>query len=298
MATDLQSRFGIPEVVTFDQGEGGLDRVLITSSLADAEIYLNGAHVTHFRPAGAMPVLFMSAASLFQSGKAIRGGVPIIFPWFGPREGHPESPAHGFARTHAWDVAEVTKQPDGTVLLVFTFDSTDATRAIWPNDFSLRFSVSLGKTLVMTLEVQNTGKSPMKFEEALHTYLTVADVRQVSVAGLAHTTYIDKVDKFARKVQDDQSIKITGETDRVYLDTDSACTVTDPMLSRKLIVEKEGSDATVVWNPWIAKAKAMADFGDEEWPGMICVETCNCADHAITLAAGGMHRMKAVIRIA
>src|SRR5579862_7041950 len=108
--SDLQNRFGIPEVVTFDQGEGGLDRVLITSALAEGEIYLHGAHVTHWRPAGAKPVLFMSADSLFQKDKPIRGGVPIIFPWFGPRQGHPESPAHGFARTHPWTVAEVTQR--------------------------------------------------------------------------------------------------------------------------------------------------------------------------------------------
>ncbi|HTW95817.1 MAG TPA: D-hexose-6-phosphate mutarotase [Tepidisphaeraceae bacterium] len=298
MAEDLQGRFGIPEVVTFNQGEGGLSRVQITSAAAEAEIYLHGAHVTRWRPAGGKQVLFMSKSSMFQPAKPIRGGVPLIFPWFGPRQGHPESSAHGFARVHEWDVTEVKKQSDGAIQLTLAFSSSDATRPLWPGEFTLRYIVSVGKTLELTLEVKNTGEAAMQFEEALHTYFSVADVRQASVTGLGGVTYIDKVDQFARKKQDDQPIKITSETDRVYLNTQSACTITDSMLGRRITIEKEGSNATVVWNPWIAKAKAMPDFGDDEWTEMICVETCNCADNSVTVDPGAVHRMKAAIRIA
>jgi D-hexose-6-phosphate mutarotase len=131
----------------------------------------------------------------------------------------------------------------------------------------------------------------------MHTYFTVGDVRQIGISGLSGSTFIDKVDKFARKPQGAEPIKITGETDRVYLATKAACVIEDPVLKRKITVEKENSDATVVWNPWIAKAKAMADFGDEEWPGMVCVETCNVAEHAITLAPGQSHSMTAVVSV-
>jgi len=298
MASDLQERFGIPEVVTFNQGEGGLSRVQITSAAAEAEIYLHGAHVTRWRPAGAKPVLFMSKSSMFEKAKPIRGGVPLIFPWFGPRQGHPESPAHGFARLREWNVADVKKQADGAIQLSLTLGSDEATLAAGIGDFELRYLVTIGKTLEMALEVRNKDNSPLKFEEALHTYFTVADVRQVSVTGLSGATFIDKVDQFSRRKQDEQPIRITSETDRVYLNTQSSCTIVDPMLNRRITVEKEGSNATVVWNPWIAKAKAMPDFGDDEWTEMICVETCNCADNSVTLDPGAVHRMKAAIRIA
>lgn len=287
----------IPGVVKLDKGQGGLPRVLVTSPLADAEIYLNGAHVTRYQPRGAQPVLFMSAGSQFTAGKPIRGGVPVIFPWFGPREGHPESPAHGLVRTMEWQPASARQLPDGAVEVTLTVTSNDGTRAQWPHDFSLRFIVTVGKQLDMVLEVQNSGKEPFRFEEALHTYFAVKDVRNVSVTGLAGAEYFDKVDGFKRKRQGDEPIRITGETDRVYINTSTTCVIDDPGLSRKIIVEKERSDSTVVWNPWIAKSKALPDFGDDEWPDMICVETCNAVENAVNLRAGAAHRMRQTVRL-
>jgi glucose-6-phosphate 1-epimerase len=147
----------------------------------------------------------------------------------------------------------------------------------------------------MDLEVR--AKTPFTFEEALHTYFAVADVRQVSVEGLANTDYLDKVENFKRKTQSPEPIRIVGETDRVYLNTTSTCVVRDPGLGRTITIEKEGSGTTVVWNPWIAKAKAMPDFGDDEWPHMICVETANVGDGAVRLEAGRSHQMKVRIRV-
>jgi len=140
------------------------------------------------------------------------------------------------------------------------------------------------------------GNTPFSFEEAFHTYLLVGDVRQVQVDGLQNTEYIDKVDAFKRKTQPAEPIRITGETDRVFVNTRSSCNVQDPVLGRTLFVEKENSSSTVIWNPWINKARAMADFGDEEWPGMICVETANVGDAAIRLEAGQAHRMRLQLR--
>jgi D-hexose-6-phosphate mutarotase len=294
----LQAKFGIPDVVTFSAGNGGLPKVSVKSALAEGEVYLNGAHVTHWKPAGQnQPVLWMSKESYFQPSKPIRGGVPVIFPWFGPREGHPQSPAHGFARTMRWDIAEVHADADGSVNLAFTLSSNDATTAVWAHDFAMRFVVTIGSSLRMRLEVTNTGPSQMKFEEALHTYFTVGDVKQVGVSGMAGVTYIDKVDGFKKKPQGPEPITITGETDRIYLNTRAACVLNDPVLKRSIDVHKSDSTTTVVWNPWIAKAKAMADFGDDEWSQMICIETCNVADHAVTLAAGATHAMTAEIKV-
>ncbi len=237
----------------------------------------------------------MSAKSHYLSDKPIRGGVPVIFPWFGPRQDHPQSPAHGFARTLPWSVESLTQTNTSEVLVTLALHSTDTTRALWPHDFILHYHIRVGDSLDLSLEVHNTGQAPFHFEEALHTYLAVGEVRTASIQGLSNTTYLDKPDNMQRKTQDANPIRITAETDRVYLNTAATCIVDDPALRRRLTIEKQGSNATVVWNPWIAKAQAMPDFAADEWPSMLCIETCNVADNALTLAPGARHKMRAII---
>ena len=290
---DLNGRFG-KAGVSFKEGRGGMPYVNLATGGGEVDVYLHGAHVTRFEQKGQPAVLFMSAQSLFQKDKAIRGGVPVIFPWFGPRQPDPvgKSPMHGFARLTEWQVESVEKQGDvASVTLALT--PNEVSRSLWPHDFKLTYTVTLdGDVLKLDLAVTNTGAEGLAFEEALHTYFAVGDVRHASVEGLAHTTYLDKTDNLTEKSQDASPIGFTGETDRVYLATQGTCTINDPGLRRRIVVEKEHSDATVVWNPWIAKAKAMVDFGDDEWPGMLCVETCNVGPHAVTLAPGATHSMK------
>jgi glucose-6-phosphate 1-epimerase len=149
----------------------------------------------------------------------------------------------------------------------------------------------------MEVRGQGSAPAPFTFEQALHTYFAVGDVRQASLDGLQNTEYIDKVDSFRRKLQPAEAIRITGETDRVYLKTRSTCVVRDPVLQRTITVDKENSASTVVWNPWIDKARAMPDFGDDEWPRMLCVETANVGDGAVRLEGGQIHRMRAHIKV-
>ena len=290
-------RLEIPDIAVFETGAGNLPRLVIRSKLAEAHIYLHGAHVSHFQPAGQAPVLFMSQQSQFAADKAIRGGVPVIFPWFGGRSGHPESPSHGFARTADWQVESVSEDSDGVITAVFQLGSGPESRALWPSDFQLRYRVAVGRNLVLTLEVENTSAAAFSFENALHTYFAVSDVRQTSTAGLENADYLDKTDNLQRKNQGKDPIRITQETDRVYEGTRKTCTIEDPGLHRRVIVEKGGSQTTVVWNPWIAKAAALADFGNDEWPKMLCVETANAGANAITLEPGKTQSMRAVISV-
>lgn len=287
----------IADVVKTDEGRGNLPRISIASDLATAEIYLHGAHLTHFQPNGAKPVLFMSSESQFDATKPIRGGVPVIFPWFGPRAGAPESPMHGFARIRSWQLESCEVQSDGRVHVVLGLASDPSTLSLWPQAFGLRMSYWIGRSLEMELEVTNRADASWTFEEALHTYLRVGDVREARIDGLDEVEYIDKTDSLKRKRQPAGGIRITGETDRIYVETRGTCTVHDPILGRTLTVEKENSGSTVVWNPWIAKARAMADFGDEEWPGMVCIETVNVGAGAIRLDPGQSHRMRAHLKI-
>ena len=173
-------------------------------------------------------------------------------------------------------------------------DSDASTRQRFPHDFRLLYEVHVGSKLSMALHVTNLGSQPIRFEEALHTYFRVSDVRQVAVEGLDGATYIDKTDGMSRKKQEGP-VTISGETDRVYLDTTSTVWINDAGGNRRITVEKEGSRATVVWNPWVNKARAMTDFGDDEWPAMLCVETVNAADVPVSLPAGATHVMTATI---
>ncbi|HVM62454.1 MAG TPA: D-hexose-6-phosphate mutarotase [Verrucomicrobiae bacterium] len=285
----------LPDTVKIEAGQGGLKRMGVHTVVADAEIYLHGAHVTHFQPHGQKPVLFMSEKSTFEAGKPIRGGVPICFPWFGARQDGRPGAAHGFARLMEWELVGAEQDRYG-VEIHLRLASNAATRQEWDGEFVAEYRVMVGAALQLELRVTNTSLQPMRIEEALHTYLSVSDVRQVSIDGLAGVTYVDRVGTPQTKTEGDAPIRITAETDRIYLNTRSACTVDDPGGKRRLIVEKNGSNATVVWNPWITKAQAMPDFGDDEWPAMLCVETCNVQQCAVTLAPSQSYVMGAVIR--
>lgn len=291
-----KEQFEIPGIVRIEPGNGGLKKIIVTTAQAYAEVYLHGAHVTHFQPAGADPVLFMSKSSWFEPGKPIRGGVPICFPWFGPRQADPKSPAHGFARLREWTIESI-EHAGTSVTITLQLKSDEQTRAAWPFDFVAKHVITVDSSLEMKLIVENTSREPIGFEEALHTYFTVGDVKQISIEGLKGVGYLDKVDAAKPKQQIDPLIKFTGETDRPYLNTESTCIIHDPSMKRKIEVAKSGSRATVVWNPWINKAKAMPDFGDEEWPGMVCVETANVGDYTIKLAPGAKHEMVARIAL-
>src|SRR5579871_2602420 len=271
----------LPETVRIEAGQGGLPRVVVTAAQADAEIYLHGAHVTHFQPRGQKPLLFMSEKSSFEAGKPIRGGVPICFPWFGPRQDGKPGAAHGFARLVEWELKEAKQAANGDTEVLLRLVSNDATRREWDGEFEMEYRATVGAALQLELHMRNTGGRPMHFEEALHTYLSVSDVKQVSIEGLAGVTYSDRVGTPQTKTEGAAPIRITAETDRIYMNTQSTCVVSDPGWGRRLIVEKTGSDSTVVWNPWIAKAKAMPDFGDDEWPSMLCIETCNVKESAV-----------------
>jgi len=276
-------------------GNGGLSKVLVTSPEAEGEIYLHGAHITSWKPAGNDEVLFLSSKSLWKDGHAIRGGVPICFPWFGAKADDPSAPAHGFVRTKEWQLESTVHADEGTIVSMFT-ESDQGTKRWWPAQFRLAFRVTFGHDLKLELVVTNTGNQPLRFEEALHAYHRVGNIQNARVRGLQGLTYIDKTDSNKRKSQDGD-IAVISETDRVYLDTTSAIELDDPALRRRANVAKENSRTTVIWNPWVEKAHAMADFGDDEWTQMICIESSNVGDFAVDLPPGGQHAMKAIVRV-
>jgi glucose-6-phosphate 1-epimerase len=239
--------------------------------------------------------LFLSSKSRWENGRAIRGGVPICFPWFGNKADDSKAPAHGFVRTKAWKLESIVQARDGVTVSMFT-ESDEDTKQWWPAEFRLVHRVTFASELSLELEVTNTGKTSLRFEEALHTYHSVGNVHSARLTGLEAIQYIDKTDANRTKIQQGD-IAIVAETDRVYLDTRSAVELHDPALRRRTHVAKENSSTTVVWNPWVQKAHSMSDFADDEWTKMICIETSNVSDFAVELAPSQQHRMHAHVRI-
>ncbi|MDB6020134.1 MAG: putative glucose-6-phosphate 1-epimerase [Pedosphaera sp.] len=281
--SDWDEKFDIPGCVRFMEGVGDLPMLSVTTEWSSAEIYLQGAHITHFQKKNEPPLLFLSQVSRFAEGQPIRGGIPIILPWFGSREG--QQVAHGFARTKTWELKEILPAKDGSVSLRFRMPESGEDAGFPP--FSAEYLVTLRDTLSLRLTVTNkSADRELAFEDCLHTYFNVGDINAVSITGLTGVSYLDKVENFARKTETADVIKISSEVDRVYLDTTGTVEIQDDKLRRKIRVEKENSASTVVWNPWIAKAQQLPDFGNEEYQTMVCVESGNVGKNGVKLAPG------------
>src|SRR6267154_1522739 len=293
---ELNKRFAIPGVTQITAGNGGLPRISITTPAATAEIYLHGAQVTSWRPVGHEDVIFLSEHSQFEQGKAIRGGIPVCFPWFRNKVDDPKAPSHGVVRTKAWELDSVESHGD-TVEVSLSTVSDEGTRAWWPYDFHLMHRATIGAELMQELVTTNTGAAPARFEEALHTYYRVGAAAQVRIGGLDGVAYLDNTDgnREKRQVGD---IVFTAQTDRAYLDTTHAVEIADPVLHRRIRLEKQNSRTTVVWNPWSTGAQTLFDLGDEEWRTMACVEASNMRVYPVDLAPGQQHTMKTVISVA
>jgi glucose-6-phosphate 1-epimerase len=283
----LNQKFAIDGALKFEAGNGGLTCARIDTLLATGEMYLHGAHVTQFQPRGQDPLLFLSQKSLYQPNKPIRGGVPICFPWFGPRASDPSSPMHGFARLSEWEVTATRKLTDGRIEIEMTLRDSDETRKLWPHKFTARYTATFGAELQLSLAVKNEGTEPFTFEEALHTYTRIGDIKQVRLAGLESVEYLDKV-AGGRPRQGTAPIQITGETDRVYLNTQSACVLSDPVLKREIRIQKQNSGTTVVWNPW-DKVSTISDLNPEDAEHFLCVETANAKEQTLNLPPGVEH---------
>ena len=315
---ELQHRFAIPGVLGFEKTASGLVVARMTSPAAEATIYMQGAHVTHWKPAGQAPVIFLSQRAEFAPGKPIRGGVPIVFPWFSERHDGKTGPQHGFARISEWDLAFAAMSGDD-LHLAFTLAPNELSRSLGFDHFKLGYRVTVGRKLTLEMTVANDSGNggargggsaaatagadaaahgaPLVFEQALHTYYEVADARQVSIDGLGGVTFIDKVDDMKRKVQPAGALKFEGRTDRPYLNTTATCVLHDPAGKRRIVVVKSGSNSTVVWNPWQEFTAKMVDMEPDAWLHMTAIETANVGEDAITLQPGATHTMRADISI-
>lgn len=257
--------YSISELITVS---GSLPKVLLTSpDHARAEIYLHGAHVASWIPAGGDEQLFLSRKSEFREGAAIRGGVPIIFPQFsnmGPFM------RHGFARVTAWEFAGTETVANNAVAATFRLRDSDATQKIWPFSFLAEFVVTLGgHRLEMRFTVTNTDRQPFSFTAALHTYFRVNEVGQAEIENLNGVRYHDQVTG-KDEVETATLIKFDGEVNRIYFNTPPHLILREG--NRILDIQATGFTDTVVWNPGTKNSAALADMEVEGHRRFVCLE--------------------------
>lgn len=257
----------------------------IRNTHCDALVSLQGAQLLSFRAAGQKPLLWLSEQAAYLPGKAIRGGIPLCFPWFGPHAADPQKPAHGFARQREWTLWQAREQADHTAL-AFRLSDDDATRALWPHAFVATLTLTLGATLSVTLQVENTGSTAFRFSFALHSYFPVTDIESVRVEGLEAQGFIDQLQNDARCPAEQAAIRFSRETDRLYEGAGGYYRIVDEAGDGSIRIAAPSCHSAIVWNPWTEKTQRLADMANEAWRHMLCVECGNAGRDTIELAAG------------
>ncbi len=256
---------------------GELDVFEIETDDAVARVTPSGAHILSYHTFNTeYDILWVSEQAVFRKGKAIRGGIPVCWPWFGKAG----TPMHGLARISQWNMSEITEEADGSASLFFTLTLEEL-------KLKARIDVNIGQALTVLLTTENLSGTELKLTDALHTYFTVGDIRQVRVNGFEDCRYRCTV-KNTDEIQHG-AITFEGETDRIYSAGNRIAVIDDPATDRRIKVERFGSASAVVWNPWTEKAAAMADFGDDEYTEMLCIESANAGDDVRILPPGGTH---------
>lgn len=282
----LNQNFGIASTVKFIEGQGGLPFIQIHTDKAQALISVYAGQVLSFKPVSQeVDLMFLSSKAYYQDGKAIKGGVPICWPWFGADPEGKGRPAHGFVRNRMWEVIETDLNSKGEVKVTLGLNDTPETQAIWPCSFQLRLVITISETLSLELMTHNTGNQAFTITQAFHTYFSVKDIHRATVTGLDGKSYLDKVDAGQQK-QQSGDVKISSEVDRIYLDVSNDLIIRDEALNRQIIIRSQGSQTAVVWNPWEKIAKEMADLLDDDYLHLLCVETTNAAANTILIQPG------------
>jgi len=283
----------IADELQFVEIEHGFTYIEINNARAHATISTYSGQLLSYRPLGQKDdLLFVSDKAYYEDGKAIKGGIPVCWPWFGADPDARGRPAHGFVRNRQWEVSASESLADGSTRVVLDLTDSDATRSIWPHPFKLSIEITVGDTLRVALLTHNTGDNSITISQALHTYLRVGDISKVRVLGLDGTEYLDKMDNSSRKTQAGP-VTIDGEVDRIYTGVAGELVLDDASLARKIRITSRGCSTAVVWNPWLETAASMGDLDDDDYRKMLCVETANAGPETIAIAAGGEYRLEA-----
>lgn len=293
----LNTQYGLANQLKFVEGKGGFPFIEISNQSAKALISVYSGQVLSFQPvAEPEDILFLSNQAYYQDGKAIKGGIPICWPWFGPDPEGLGRPSHGFVRNRFWNVISTEAISATETKVILGLADTAETQAIWPQSFELAIEISVGNTLSVALVTRNLGDQAFSMTQALHTYFKVGDISQVRVLGLDNTQYLDKVESGVQKTQQGP-VAIAQEVDRVYMNANGELTIEDAALGRQIQIASSGSHTAIIWNPWAKICSEMADLGDEDYKSFVCVETANAANEVVEVAPHSEYRLVATYRV-
>lgn len=283
----LRDAFDDVEGVAFKENAAGFPLVEINNAKAKATLSLYGGQLLSFQPHDEEELLFVSENAYYAEGKAVKGGVPICWPWFGSDPQNKGRAAHGFVRNRLWELRDIEALSDGDTSVVLRMTDTEATQEIWPEVFDLSLNITIGKAVTLAMTTSNRGSRPFTLTQALHTYFSVGEIESVEVQGLEGTQYIDKSTAGDDEIKLQQgAVRVESEVDRIYLDTPSALRIVDNAKSRVIQISTSGSASCVVWNPWLEIAAAMGDLRDNDYQQFVCVETTNAADDQVIVETG------------
>ncbi|NLI84549.1 MAG: D-hexose-6-phosphate mutarotase [Propionibacterium sp.] len=288
--TDIE----LPEGITLL--DAPLAGIKVDTPAATGVIYFNGAHIAAWTPAGQHPVLWLSDQAILEPGKAIRGGIPLLWPWFGAGDDGQHTPMHGIARVSTWNLLRAKVSPAGTANIVLGLDGAAVDPGLAPDlprDYRLELHISMGKTLIVQLVVF-AGDSELFFEDGLHSYFAVGDIHKTRIEGLDGAAYSDRLTDGCATQQG--AVSFEGETDRIY-ESRETLRIIDDEWNRTLLIEKVGSAQSVIWNPWIAKAAATPDLGNDDWQEFVCAEAVNVRDQSVNVEPDGRHLISQTISI-
>lgn len=298
---DLNQKYSKNRHILFKELTPGFPVIEVNNDWASATVCLYGGQLLSFQPHGQIqPVFWLSDKAIYQSRKAIRGGIPLCWPWFGENENHKAVPAHGFARISLWQLDAIKTLPAGETQIDLFLPCGQECRYLRQLDHNfnvdLRLRLIIGQSLVLELNSINLDETGFILTEALHSYFNISHINNITIEGLESVSYLDKLQDNKTFTQIGK-LQISQETDKVYLDTHSDILLNDPGFKRSIIISKSGSESTVVWNPWFENSTVMSDMPDDGWKNMICVEVANAASNQVLLESGKVHRLKTSISI-
>lgn len=258
----------------------------IHNAQANGTIALQGAQLIEYTPVNGENLLFISQAETFCQGEAIRGGVPICWPWFGPHRSEPDAPAHGFVRTQEWSYEIVADKPDRTDIRLYLI--TDGNDTGFPYQARVELLISIGASLVMSLKTDNLDERPILISQAMHTYFKCDDIADVRVHGLKGACYNDKVTGKNGYIPSEFSID--RETDWIVQESGQPIGISESGKPR-VKMTRIGSRSVVLWNPWTEKSRTLSHFQDDDYRRMICVETTNATEDSRLIKPRRSHIM-------
>ena len=279
-------QFEIADTLHFEESENALTRIVVNNDFSDAEIYLHGANLVHFQPKGDAPVIYNGKETLFSASKTVHAGIPVCWPWFGPHPTESAKPQHGFARDMCWQLKSARELGSGETEIVLSLQESPQSLEIWPYAFELELTFTIGRSLNVALKTTNTSAMPFTITQALHSYFYIGDIASVTAGGVEGTSFVDYTDGRREKIEAD-TLQINRMVNRVYVPTKALCTLSDPLLRRNIVIEKEGSESTTIWNPW--HGSGIHDLPGDAYRKFLCIETTNALSDARTLQPGATH---------